>query len=135
MPRGAETKRVFRSNALVPAMKQAITLELLRRLAAMPPTRDIDIYDTHQPRLVLRARASGRHAYRVVLDRGRWYSIGGVERIASPARARELAQKYLGEYASGRDPLLAKRPAAEDTLSEYLNRLYKPWLTAHRRSA
>ncbi|MEO6237353.1 MAG: hypothetical protein ABIQ52_10175, partial [Vicinamibacterales bacterium] len=58
------------------------------------------IYDSHQPRLVLRARATGRHSYRVILDRGRWYSLGSVDRIAAPAIARQLAQQYLGDYAS-----------------------------------
>lgn len=116
-------------------MRQSITTELIRRVTATPPARDLDIYDNHQPRLVLRARASGRHSYRVSLGRGRWFSLGPVEAILSPAQARLLAQQRLGQYASGTDPRLEKRRAKEDTLSTYLTNTYQPWLTQHRRSA
>jgi hypothetical protein len=116
-------------------MRQSLTTELIRRLTAAPPAQDLDIYDTHQPRLVLRARVSGRHSYRVTLGRGRWFSLGAVDAIPSPAQARVLAQQRLGEYASGKDPRLEKRRTKDDTLSTYLTNTYQPWLTLHRRSA
>jgi hypothetical protein len=37
---------------------------------------NVDVYDTQQPGLVLRTRASGRHSYRVLLGHGQWYTLG-----------------------------------------------------------
>ncbi|PYR88000.1 MAG: hypothetical protein DMF84_30040 [Acidobacteria bacterium] len=114
-------------------MKRNLTIDLLRQLAKEPPVATVDIYDTHQPRLVLRVRPTGKHSYRVLLARGRWYSLGSIEIIGSPALARTLAQALLGEYASGRDPRVLKRREQERTVEEYLTDIYAPWLTAHRR--
>ena len=116
-------------------MRQSITTDLIRRLVASPPNKTVDIYDTHQPRLVLRARPSGQHSYRVSLGRGKWFSLGPVDAIPSPVQARTLAQQRLGQFAAGTDPRLEKRRAKEDTLSAYLLSTYEPWLTAHRKSA
>jgi hypothetical protein len=72
-------------------MRETITTELLRRLQQAPPAGVIDIYDTKVPRLVLRVRPTGRHSYRIVLGRGRWYTLGGTDLIPSPALARAEA--------------------------------------------
>ena len=59
-------------------MKTTITTELLRRFEKTPPARDVDIWDTKQPGLVLRVRSNGRHSYRLSLGRAKWFTIGGV---------------------------------------------------------
>jgi hypothetical protein len=115
-------------------MRQNLTVDLVRRLThTPPPPKAIDIYDAQQPRLVLRARPSGQHAYRLSLGRGRWYSLGSVSAVPSPAKARLLAHQQLGEYVSGRDPRAIKRRQLERSSRAYLTDVYAPWLTAHRR--
>jgi integrase len=116
-------------------VRQSITTELIRRLTAQPPDKDVDIYDTHQPRLVLRARTTGRHTFRVALARGQWLSLGPVESLSSPTQARLLAQQRLGEFAGGADPRIMRKRRKEQTLSQYILSTYQPWLVAHRRSA
>jgi integrase len=115
-------------------MRETITTELLRRLQHAPPTAVLDIYDTKVPRLVLRARPTGKHSYRIALGRGRWYTLGGTDLIRSPAIARDEAQKRLGEYASGADPRIVKRGKRQLTVDSYLTQVYGPWLGTHRRS-
>ena len=66
-------------------MRETITTELLRRLQHAPPTAVLDIYDTKVPRLVLRVRPTGTHSYRLVLGRGRWYTLGSTDLIPSRA--------------------------------------------------
>jgi len=70
----------------------------------------------------------------VALGRGRWFTLGSIELIVSPAIARQQAHKILGEYASGRDPRISKRAQRQHTLRDYVERVYKPWLIEHRRS-
>ena len=115
-------------------MRETITTELLRRLQQAPPTAVLDIYDTKVRRLVLRVRPTGTHWYRLVLGRGRWYTLGDTDLIPSPALARAEAQKRLGDYASGADPRVAKRAARQLTFTDYLDQVYAPWLSAHQRT-
>jgi integrase len=115
-------------------MREIITSELLRGLQKAPPTKVLDVYDTKVPRLVLRARPSGKHTYRIALGRGRWYTLGGTDLFKSPALARDEAQKRLGEYAGGNDPRVAKRATRQLTFSGYLDEVYGPWLGQHRRT-
>ena len=89
-------------------MKRAITMEVVRRLCLNPPVQTADLWDAKLPRFVLRARPSGRHSYLVLLGRGRWYTLGGVETL-TPLQARKLAQQRLGDVANGVDPREAKR--------------------------
>src|SRR5436190_19408386 len=107
-------------------MRETITTELLRRLQQAPPTAVLDIYDTKVPRLVLRVRPAGTHSYRLVLGRGRWYTLGSTDLIPSPARAHAEAQKRLGDYASGTDPRVAKRAARQLSFIDYLDPVYGP---------
>ena len=81
-------------------MKQSITTELVRDLTQHPPAKVTDIWDTRQPRFVLRARPNGHHSYRVLLGRGRWFTLGIVGGL-KPEKARSEAQRRLGEVASG----------------------------------
>jgi hypothetical protein len=115
-------------------MRETITTELVRRLQHDPPTAVLDIYDTRVPRLVLRARPTGKHTYRIALGRGRWYTLGGTDLFRSPELARLEADKRLGAYASGTDPRVAKRASRQLTFAAYLDQVYGPWLSAHRRT-
>src|SRR5215208_5944976 len=107
-------------------MRETLTTELLRRLQHTLPSGVLDIYDTKVPRLVLRARPTGKHSYRVILGRGRWFTLGGTDLITSPALARDEALKRLGEQAAGTDPLVAKRANRQLTFAAYLERVYGP---------
>jgi integrase len=115
-------------------MKKAITTDLIRSLQRRPPAVVTDVYDTKQPRLVIRARPSGQHSYRVQLGRGRWYTLGPVKSFAHPDKARTLAQAKLGDVAYGKNPQDEKRKARQRTLGEYLDQVYAPWLVEHRKS-
>ena len=83
---------------------------------------------------MLRVRPTGTHSYRIVLGRGRWYTLGSTDLIPSPALARAEAQKRLGDYARGADPRVAKRAARQLTFTDYLAQVYGPWLSAQQRT-
>lgn len=109
-------------------MKSAINNKLLKDL----PDGDADIYDTRLIGFVLRARKSGRHSYRVNYARGKWATIGRVSDL-KPAEAREQAQQILGQAAKGVDIAAERKRAKAATLREYLENVYAPWATAHRK--
>jgi Arm DNA-binding domain len=98
------------------------------------PAVNRDIYDTQQPALVLRTRASGRHSYRVLLGYGQWYTLGPAS-VLTPAAAREMARQVLGEAAHGVDPREKKRKARVTTFDAYMKQQYEPWAIVHLRSA
>ncbi len=120
-------------------MQEKLTTEQLRRLRHEPPHVPVDVYDTQQPGLVLRARPNGRHSYRVLLGRGRWQTLGGLE--LKPDEARRLAQGLRGDVSKARalgqdDPIAVRRAQrAVPTLQEYLDRHYQAWASENRRSA
>jgi integrase len=119
-------------------MRQKITTETIRALKKTPPVRVVDIYDTTQPGLVLRARPNGTHTYRVLLGRGRWHTLGSTE--LTPDAARTLARGVRGDVskakALGEDDPLAARQRAKDTptFEAFTEKHYRPWVLTHRRS-
>ena len=111
-------------------MKTSITQALIRRLQE----QDRDVYDTQQPGLVLRLRATGHHTYRVLLGRGRWLTLG-TPKVLTPMQARELARRKLGDKAYGRDPITERQRKAATTFRDFLTGPYAEWFTANRKSA
>lgn len=110
-------------------MKANINSTLIKNL---PEGADLDIYDTKLTGFVLRLRKSGTHSYRVQYARGKWLNIGRVG-VLKPAEARDEAQKVLGEAAKGNDPGAARRRSKAATLRDYVNNIYGPWVTTHRK--
>jgi integrase len=113
--------------------KQTITTEAIRGWKQRPPATETDVYDTKQPGLVLRLRSNGKHAYRVLLGRGKWFTLGTPDTL-TPLQARTEARKRLGQVATGGDPQAEKRKARQRTLGEYLAQVYTPWLLEHRKA-
>lgn len=113
--------------------KQPLTVDTVRTLRKAPPSGETDYWDTKQPGLVLRARPTGRHSYRVWLGRGRWFTLGAVSAFKTPDLARTEAQKRLGQVASGADPQAEKRRQRSHTVNTYLAKVYAPWLSSHWR--
>lgn len=119
-------------------MRAKLTTEFLRGLKKTPPASTVDVYDTQTPGLVLRARPSGTHSYRVLLGRGRWHTLGGKE--LTPDEARTLAQGVRGDVSKAKalgheDPAAARRQKRKAlTFAAFLEQHYGPWVTEHRRS-
>ncbi len=111
-------------------MKLSLTQAVIRTL----PTRDQDVYDLGCPGLVLRCRASGRHAYRVLLGYGKWLTLGRAD-VLTPTQARELAHAAIGDVAHGKDPITEKRKARAATLRDYLTGDYRVWAIANQQHA
>ncbi len=104
-----------------------ITTELLRRL----PSEDRDISDTRLPGFLIRCRRSGTHSYLARIGRGRYATLGKVS-VLSLSQARDEARKVLGRAAVGDMP--GTQRAASLTLEAFLEDIYTPWVTQHRRT-
>ena len=111
-------------------MKIKLTQDTLRRL-----TPGTDYRDTTLPGLVVRVHRSGRASYLVSLGRGKWFTIGPVERF-TVAQARDEARGLLGDVSRGADPVAAKRAKrSSQTFRRFLRDTYAPWLRQHRKTA
>jgi integrase len=111
-------------------MKANINSTLLRKL---PEGQDVDIYDSKLTGFVLRLRASGRHAYRVQLGRGKWVHLGRITDL-TPAEAREQAQAALGDKAKGIDVVARRKREKVSNLRDFVRDIYAPWISAQRKT-
>jgi integrase len=113
-------------------MKASITQDLIRSLGH----QDVTVFDTQQPGLQLRLRASGRHSYRVQLGRGAFLTLG-TAKVLKPAEARDLALGHLAAKKKGQDPIAERRaekaPKAA-TFDAFLKDTYEPWAKTHLKS-
>ncbi len=120
-----------------------ITTELIRTL----PRAACDVPDTDVAGFLIRCRASGVHSYVVRLGRGRVHTIGKVGAPGlTPTKARAEARSVLGKWEDEkRDARRAgrradnahavpKRAKALPTLEAYVDDVYEPWVTAHRKT-
>ncbi|HUR34785.1 MAG TPA: tyrosine-type recombinase/integrase [Vicinamibacterales bacterium] len=109
-------------------MRLNLTQTAIKKLPAV----DADVYDTECDGLVFRTRASGKHAWRVNLGRGKWLTLGGGE--VPPARARDLARAARVDKASGGDPIAEKKRKGASSLADFMTNQYEPWAVAHLRT-
>ena len=109
-------------------MRLNLTQTAIKKL----PVVDADVYDTECDGLVFRTRASGKHAWRVNLGRGKWLTLGGAE--VPPAKARDLARAARVDRASGGDPIAEKKRKSASSLADFLTNQYEPWATTHLRT-
>ena len=110
-------------------MKTPLTQDVLRRLPASG-----DVWDTKLPGFLVRVHRSGRASYLVSLGRGRWYTVGRVERLTLQ-EARTEARGVLGDSSRGQDPRARKKAEKSQTFKNYITEVYSPWLREHRKSA
>ena len=109
-------------------MRLKLTQPAIKKLPAI----DADIYDTECDGLVLRTRASGKHAWRVSLGRGQWLTLGSID--MPPAKARDLARAARVDKASGKDPIADKKRKRAASLGDFLTNQYQPWAVTHLRT-
>jgi integrase len=109
------------------AMRVKLNTEFVRKL----PLKDVDVWDTKYPGLVLRCRASGAHSYRVSYGRGKWVTLGRAD-VLTPDEARGKARDELSRIDKGHDPKAARLVKGNLTLRRYLDEHYGPWLTGQR---
>ena len=112
-------------------MTTLLTERLIHQLTRAP--RDLEVRDTRCRGLVLRCRASGRHAYRFHARRGQWVAIGPIDAVTL-ADARTQADGLRGDIAHGKDPATEKRKRHAASLQLFLEKEYGPWVTAHRKT-
>jgi integrase len=108
-------------------MRQKLNTEVVRRL----PLKNVDIYDTKYPGLVLRCRKSGTHTYRVNYGRGKWVTLGRADTL-TVEEARGKARDELSKIDKGHDPKAARIAKSDLTLGDYLDHHYGPWFVAQR---
>lgn len=120
-------------------MAEKLTSEFIRAAKKMPPAVTKDVRDARQKGLVLRLRPSGVHTFRVSLGRGRWHTLGTVDKLTVD-EARTLAQGVQGEVSKAKalgteDPVAARKQQREiPTFEAFLEKTYGPWAREHLRS-
>jgi integrase len=123
-------------------MREKLTQDTLRRLTKVRPATTTDVYDIKERGLVLRLRASGAHTWRVLLARGRWYTLATLDDVKTPEEARALASGIKGDVAKAKalgapDPIATRLRADREqapTFASFLDAHYEPWATANRRT-
>lgn len=112
-------------------MKGIIGKRLLATIK--PKSKSYDIRDTRLTGFFLRVQPTGRMAYYCEYARGKKYFIGKAE-VIKPDDAREIARQTLADFTNGIDPNEAKKAAKAHDLSSYLDEVYGPWVSSHRKS-
>lgn len=117
------------------AMKGKIGQRFLETLR--PGDKPYWVFDEVLPGFVLRVQPSGGMSYyvRTRTKGGREVSISlGAASTLTPRQARDLAKSHLADIVKGGDPSESKRKARAQTLGDFLDLEYGPWLLAHRKS-
>lgn len=118
-------------------MKTKLTATAIDKVKPLKQGERIEIYDTEMPGLVLRITPTAKTyfvRYRTPDGRRQRYQIG--DTTITPADARKEAKKVLGDAARGKDPAKEKRSIKKaETLKQFFDMNYEPWLRANRKSA
>src|SRR5436190_7930827 len=93
--RTCTTRAPLGSASMPKASRQLITPQLLKEL----PKRNVDLRDSEISGFLIRCRASGIASYVVNPSRGRWLTIGRVDRMTL-AEARTAARALIGSIES-----------------------------------
>ncbi len=112
-------------------MRARISARTLASAAARPTDKPFEIRDDLIKGFLCRVQPSGSRAYYVELGRAKRISIGAVGRL-TPDEARERAMKIIGNVAHGRDALEGIAGAGGETLGDFLEAEYLPWLRVNR---
>ena len=105
--------------------------------AIKPPEKSYWITDILTPNLRLYVGTSGSKSWYVTYRPGnskkkQSHKLGAAGDILSVAQARDMANDFLARLVRGEEP--HKKPVEKTTLGDFLENVYKPWATVHRRS-
>lgn len=103
----------------------------------VPGSCPYDVRDTELQGFILRVQPTGAMSYfceyRRPDGRRTRIKLGDIQ-ILTPAQARDEALKILGDRARGEDPASVRQAAHQDTLSSFIEKHYRPWVEAHRKT-
>lgn len=112
-------------------MKAVISARLLASGKANPGPKPFEIWDRDLRGFILRVQPSGTRSFLVQLGRGRRVTLGSLGHL-TPAQARELAEKVLGNLAHNRPPLAGLDQNEQSSLGAFVESKYAPWVQANR---
>lgn len=113
-------------------MKVKINNSLIKKLS--PQHKEYEVHDTDLKGFIIRVFPSGTMRYICQYQRGRKINIGTVG-VITAAQAREKAVEILNDFNKGIEPKAKRGVNKPQTLHEFIEKEYKPWvLSQHKRA-
>lgn len=111
-------------------MKAKINNTLIKKL--IPTDKEYEVHDTDLKGFIVRVFPSGTMRYVCQYQRGKKINVGTVG-VITPAQAREKAVEILNDFNKGIDPKSKRGANKPQTLKEFFESEYKPWVLSHHK--
>lgn len=115
-------------------MQAKLSNSLLPKLA--PKEKPYEVNDTDIKGFLLRVQPTGKITYYCsyrTKDKKRNRVLLGSHPIITPAQARDQAKQVLAKVIQGEDPGAKRRTPQAETLSDFVENTYAPWVKTHRK--